>query len=475
MHFAAGKDIELIDGRGLKRLVRAEPQRSQDDARSILATLGSGLARGKKSSATDHQPRKEKVDIREAHIQANADPISEAGVRAVHIGTGEVHGTVDPAEVTAGQQLTALIRAERRIDSEIRLSAPPVHSRRVNSSRPRMNLPRFHARKIADAFGMLVAVAFLWSIYAWFLQLPDSPSATPWDLLGSGSDSVVLARRLQGLGRTRSAAEILKGERPLGQYQFGPPPIFFILPDPNMPAPEIRHLSQEPEEPVEVYHSLQELEAAFDAKYVPPPECFANGSSNLFVKCGNHRIRARRTFIANGGKITPTLLGSWEDPRAVLVEVRPQDWRQSDPIEWEREDNQGASRPWDEEDSLETDRYLHPEETSEPTRFEQQEDIAQDARRGWQLDQRQESWLDPPRVQAGKSEPELQRDWRQEWLRGPPPGSEGEWRQERAWQPTRDPARQRRRDWPRDGAEDRPPDWRSEPAPVEHRHWVDDL
>lgn len=427
-HFAADKDIELIDGRRLKELVRAEPQPTEGSPSLVLAKIRSALDRCKESIAAVGRESRREMPSREPGVWSSPGQVPEAGIRTARGTTTTEPANADDAEMAAGRQLTALIRAERGVEEEIELSAPPVQSNRANPPRPRMKWPRLRARKIADAVGIALALAFLWGVYVRFLQLPATPADTPWALLGAGSDSKALARRLQGLGRTRSATEILEGKRPLGQYRFGPPPGFLSLAQPRIAAPV---------EPVVVYHSLRELEVAFDAKYVPPPECYAHQSNGAFVKCGNHRIRARRTFIDSGGKVTAALLGSWEEPRESVMELRPRDWRETDPDAWQ----QDGSREW---------RQAPVEQPAlEPQGGWGQEwaqGSGQDSGQDWQREWARQPAQDPAPVPAPVPVQAPTQDWRQDPAQGSAQDRRGNWRD----------------------------DWQSGPLPVERRHWVDD-
>jgi hypothetical protein len=319
--------------------------------------------------------------------------------------------TADPSERALGEHLAALIRAEERISLGDEFSAPVVDEQQSPAPPSERKSSLLRARRIIDAVGILIALGALWGICVWFLTLPEAPGNSPWTLLGAGSGSAELVKRLHGLERSRSVRN-LAGQRPLGQFQFGPPSGYLIS--------EAQPPPVEPE-PVEVYHSLRELETAFDEKYVPPPECYAYESNYLLVRCANHRIRTRRAFIESGGKVTATLLGSWEEPPSVVIQALPRD-----------------EQPYEQGD--------------------------------WQEDK-------PPEADPGSGEtPEPEQDWRQEWLQQPDQDSDGDWRQE--WmqgQPQGPDRNWQREDWQLDGEESGSPDWTSRPLPVERRHWVDDL
>lgn len=337
-------------------------------------------------------------------------------------------GVIDTsdAELMAGRQLAALIRDERGVEEGVELSIPPTRRHKVDLRTSQWRLPRIRAAKIVDTVGILATLGALWGTYEWFLKLPDSPEDTPWALLGADSDTEALRRRLQGFGRDGSTAKLLEEKQPLGQYRFGPPPGFLTEAAQEIPPQE--------EEPVEVYHSLRELETVFDAKYVPPPECYTYESNGLMVRCANHRIRARRAFIESGGKATATLLGSWEELPRVVRESPVQAWPQYDQGDWQQESvgdrGQGYGR------DPEFDRRPVP----------------------------------PGRPGFGP-----QSGWGRQWAQGPAGEPNRDWQGERIYQPQQD----RESNWqeasPPEGEDDWGRAWWSEPLPVEHRHWVDDL
>jgi restriction system protein len=434
-HFAAEKGIELVDGRNLKRLLRVERQPAKDSpwafAVASIGRLGSILARWREHAAKQKHLLQARSILarwrelvltrwrasrsyrleRESDIRRAREGISDVGSLSISPDMDKQPRDVIDAETTTARQLTALIQAERRLLVDRELPRPPVRRRRVGPSRPGWKLPRMRIRKVADLLGVLVTLGILWGLYEWFLQLPPDPEGSPWALLGAQSDSQALMRRLHGLENAQATAKMLAGDRPLGQYLFGPPPGFLAMMKPEIPVQKT--------EPVEVYHSLRELEEAFDAKYVPPPECYAYGSDSL-VKCGNHRIRARRDFIASGGKVTPMLLGSWEEPRPVVMDAHSRDWQEGD---------------------------------------------EQDA---------QLQWRDAP---ADRREVPEAQDWRQQWSRQRTEQPDDV--RQRGWASTPPQASASNGDWRQGGAQDAQGrwsgDWGSEPSPMERRQWVDDL
>ena len=450
-HFAADRNIELIDGRHLKELIRSAPTPTPENPAGLVAALRALIARGREMLSSDRGTARRWAAVQEPRILDDTD-----GPRRNHPARDMAGGkpfAADDAEVVAGEQLAALIRAERQIDEDIKLSAPPVQVPPTKPPRTRRPRRPIRPKKIVDAIGMLIASGILWGVYDWFSTLPDAPTDTPWALLGAGHDSEVLARRMQGIDRPAPSARAKEGDRPLGQLQFGP-------------SGRIADLEAKAREKAG-YNSLRDLETAFDDKYVPPPECYAWESNDQMVKCGNHRIRARRDFIASGGEVTAAMLGSWEEPRPVMTEVRPQDWRQYEQQDWQP-GRSGAPRGG----------WRRPA-TEEPVRTTWDQVDRQPERGDWRLESEGE-WRQRP-VEEPPLEP--QEDWRQEWLRGPGPAPDRDWQRDWIQPQGQDSEQDTPRDWrqnwrevpPQEADRDWRRDWESEPAPAERRHWVDEL
>lgn len=250
------------------------------------------------------------------------------------------------------------------------------------------------------------------------------------------------------------------------------------------------------------YDSLRELEAAFDVKYVPPPECYGGDSPGLLVRCGNHRIRARRAFVASGGVVSGMVLGSWDEPARIPSG------------EWRRWGSDGEARPeasarWDEAEGA----WDYSDEVVQDVRQDAQTPSAPDGdwRRAWIEPARdsQQDWRDKwsrPALQSAPGrdqdpdpdrawrrewtpaqdrdqETDREQDWRQEWSREQQARDQSQdWRQEwtRIQQPAQaqDPDRDWRREWSQGGGGYQEPAHRpddQEPIPIERRHWVDDL
>jgi hypothetical protein len=278
------------------------------------------------------------------------------------------------------------------------------------------------------------------------------------------------------LARTESTGRFSEEERPLGQFQFGPPGLIADLPGAGFGYDQTG----------EAYQSLHDLEAAFDDRYVPPPECYAFESDALMVKCANHRIRARREFIESRGQITPMLLGSWEEPRDGLAQTRPQEWREYKGSEWDQ------YVPADEPDDREyyqgwgSQPYQVQEATPGPEQDWRQSD-PQVQHRDWEQAQRQHprsdwrrqyarDWAQEP---AGQPSPAPQENWRQEWTRDPGQESGGGRQQEWIQDPAQEQARDWRRGWLQAPQQETGGHWgrerRSDPVPGGRRHWVDDF
>ena len=161
---------------------------------------------------------------------------------------------------------------------------------------PRHNPPRRRGgswlsfRRLLDLLGMSLAFLLLWISYQAFLATPKTPTQSPWALLGSARLETPTAPR------ANQAAESAKTLPPIGQFDFGQTVALTDTP-PALPA-LIR------QEPVELYRSIYELEDAFEAKYVPPAGCAGldTQAGVDITACINHRLGARRAFLASNGR-----------------------------------------------------------------------------------------------------------------------------------------------------------------------------
>ncbi len=81
------------------------------------------------------------------------------------------------------------------------------------------------------------------------------------------------------------------------------------------------------------FRSVRELDAAFDAFYMPPPGCADPSSQADMVACANHRIRAREGYMAADTSTEPEQLPdaqdgqdeelTWNDEAAINALVPP--------------------------------------------------------------------------------------------------------------------------------------------------------
>jgi restriction system protein len=308
--FAADKPMDLIDGRGLKRLVTSRPSTTFDGIGEAifgrLARRGDGRARDSAGSGRRWGPA--------------ADRVAECGA--------------DEGERTLGSALAALIR-----EDPAPVGIPPDSvpaSRRppggmlgpLASSAGAALTSQIHApisvRRIANLIGMGIVLGAIWMTYQWFDALPEAPSHTPWALLGRHQSQ-------PGKAYAELAAGLVAGEQalpPLGQLDYGPDPL------PPKSVETIRGTETYREPPVEVFRSIRELEDAFNARYVPPPSCYDGSSPGGLASCGNHRIRARRAFMASNGRTMvpeapsppPPVASSYESQVTVMPADRDPAW-----------------------------------------------------------------------------------------------------------------------------------------------------
>jgi restriction system protein len=524
-HVAADRNVELIDGRHLKELVRSSPPAAQDERPPPIDRLLSLFGRWRARLAPDGKRAGARSDAREPVVQAAPDAQPAPGSATTR---SETVSPGDDAIFAAGQELAALIREERSPENGLRLTAPRVQEREPQSRLARRTKRRIPARKVADAIGMLLAAGLLWAIYQWFVMLPAAPAGTPWSLLGTGVDADQLARRLKDFKPQTPGAEVAQGKRPLGQFQFGPPGRIADLQS-QIPG-------QRP------YGSLRELEAAFEARYVPPPECYAWESNSQMVKCGNHRIRTRREFIASGGEETAMLLGAWEDPSEnwrpydQWAQQHGEEWEEWEPIEsgqqdqdWPEDEEARLQQQWRQDQALAPDQDWRTEDARRSGWVREQDEHTYSPRPQGQYGQGREElgdwrqdyvedrrwerqWGDtrtqepapetglqlPPQTglqpeapsdwrrefsrgweQVEQAPPAPSQDWRQEWIRRPGPDAETNWQVESEPYPPRSSDQDWRQDWLRDSQPETEGNWRrdweTQPAPNERSHWVDGL
>jgi hypothetical protein len=252
--------------------------------------------------------------------------------------------------------LKALIDVEETVDlgPSIHATRDPAHGGASDSRARVAEKPRSYIRKLANLGGMLLALALIWAVVLWFVRLPDEPDRAPWSLLGSGRDEA----KASGTQTSVAAASDPRGSdvetRPLGRFDFGPP-VLEILRE-RWHSTVWDRVAAPP--PVVEYGSVHDLEAAFNADYVPPPECYHWSSTAQMAACGNHRMRARQAYIeSNGRTAQPVDSGSygstgtgdwrqgWRDPG-----TEPEWNRGADPVAaqggWMRETPLPAEGDW---------------------------------------------------------------------------------------------------------------------------------
>jgi len=173
----------------------------------------------------------------------------------------------------------------------------------------------FGLRRLLDLLGMTLALLLIWIVYRSFSTLPSLPSQSPWSLLGSARKNdppPMLTSTAPGTGKPLP---------PIGQFDFGQ----------TTPITSLPVLAAG--EPVELYRSIYELEDSFEARYQPPPGCanLETDTSLDMTDCINHRLNARRAFLASNGRtLTPDKAnqGLKEGPINHLWEADPHDrWR----------------------------------------------------------------------------------------------------------------------------------------------------
>ena len=117
------------------------------------------------------------------------------------------------------------------------------------------------------------------------------------------------------------------------------------LPSLRRPRPRAKYPPAPPPPPgLGGFRSVQELDAAFEAFYVPPPGCADPDSHADIVACANHRIRARKGYMAAGTPTEPELVPeaqeggrglAWDDEAAINALVPPHpDQADPDAAQW---------------------------------------------------------------------------------------------------------------------------------------------
>jgi hypothetical protein len=255
------------------------------------------------------------------------------------------------AESLLARKLSALIRA-----NEPELDAPPVAP---PTEEPGSEPPpkRVRVSRILDAAGMLFALGLGWIGYQSLAALPNRTGESPWALVGTARtpEEGPQSSADQSKSPTTEPASAVE---PLGEFDFGPPYT------PSMSADHVnRQEVQAVENPqwetgVGQNASIRDLEAAFNANYIPPPECSDWASQEQMVSCGNHRMRALREFVRSGGKMNQAMLGAPID--AVQGEQQQRGDRTSPPAPqgpdtWREEASQLDQ--WGQGQSVDPDQY----------------------------------------------------------------------------------------------------------------------
>jgi len=97
------------------------------------------------------------------------------------------------------------------------------------------------------------------------------------------------------------------------------------VPEPSVPAATSRPAPQPGPGP---YRSIQEMDDAFEAFYVPPPGCASPASLDDMVACANDRIRARRSYMAPAVQAEPET-----EPEAQGRQDDALTWGQAEPVD----------------------------------------------------------------------------------------------------------------------------------------------
>lgn len=380
--------ITTIDGRRLKELIltrhegissfnRFDAQRLAQSLGIIIQRTGRGL---RAAYSAVHASVSDAMQALARRERAAVTPSAPSGESA--------HD-----ENRIAEELTALVRAENRaVPTRARGRSRPVRQKRKQPTglgkkiRLSVSRPWRLLARLLDTAGVIAAMAAIWMIYQWFFVLPADAAATPWSRMGSARSSEVV------VGVLATEADLLHG---LGIVDFGaarteaapgPAPVESI--EPVLAEPE-------PEEPI--YHSVRELDAAFERTYRAPPGCSAPHSTARMVECGNHRMRARRNFIASDGR---TMEGA---PAKVIASGRV---------------DTTASEPITSDDAVEPAPIpVFSGDEGQPA------DGVETAPTGLG------SWWDNQVERRRESDSEPQPDWRREWMEMQIPAEE-DWRQE---------------------------------------------
>ena len=197
--------------------------------------------------------------------------IAAMGARGIGRGALVIPGdfTRDAVRMAQGRAIELIdgtrLQALRRDVASMPAPAAPARQR-WPFRMPRLHLP---LRPMLHLAGTLAVAGALYSGFQWVLRLPDK----------------------------RLPPEI-------------PIPAPVVDPGPGILVPEPAQVPAPPPVPppppgLAGFRSVQELEAAFDAFYLPPPGCASPANRTDMVNCTNHRIRARQGFMVAGTQVEP--------------------------------------------------------------------------------------------------------------------------------------------------------------------------
>ena len=175
--------------------------------------------------------------------------------------------------------------------------------RRSAATRPgarrRLQIPIRYALRLV---GVLLAAAVILGGFDWITSLPDkrlAPAKPPEPAAAPASQA--------------ASSRVAEPPAP-------------AAPTKPLPAPS-------PPPGLGDFRSVHELDAAFEAFYVPPPGCADPASHADMVGCANHRIRARRGYMAAGTPTEPAMGPeaqegqdgdlAWEEEAAINALVPP--------------------------------------------------------------------------------------------------------------------------------------------------------
>ena len=165
-------------------------------------------------------------------------------------------------ELIDGAGLQTLLRG----DGSMPAPAAPANPRRPFRMR-QLHLP---LRPVLHLAGTLAVACALYAGFQWVLSLPDKrvPPEVPVPIQVADPGPKILVPE--------------------------PVPVAARIPPPPPPPPGLGG-----------FRSVQEVEAAFDGFYVPPPGCASPANRTSMVECANHRIRARQGFMVAGVPVEP--------------------------------------------------------------------------------------------------------------------------------------------------------------------------